>query len=238
MSGNEEKFDPILNLAIENGLLDDELVAEVREEQGRTGHSIRDLLLDMEIASEDEILGMLSAYQGCDVIDLSKFDIPPDTIQSIPPRVARMYSVIPVYDSGDMVQLATFDLVDPQTADELAFVLTRDVTFVLGRKNDILTRIKSFYGEDDSDSVNDLLTSLEDEIEDSDVPLENEDGLTDSTPVKRFVNLVLFQAVNDRASDIHFEPFEKDFRIRYRVTVRFMRCLRPNETQCPRFSPY
>ncbi len=217
MSGNEEKFDPILSLATENGLIDDQLAAEIREEQSRTGHSIRDLLLDMEIASEDEILGMLSAYQGCDVIDLSKFDIPPDTIQSIPARVARMYSVIPVFDSGDMVQLATFDLVDPQTADELAFVLTRDVSFVLGRKGDILTRIKSYYGEDDSDSVNDLLSSLEDEIEDSDLPLEDGEDLTDSTPVKRFVNLVLFQAVNDRASDIHFEPFEKEFRIRYRV---------------------
>ena len=217
MPETEQKFDPILDLAIQNGFVDDQMVAELREEQQRTGHQMRDLLLDMEVASEEEILAMLAAYQGCDVIDLAGFEIPPDTVQSIPARIARMYNVIPVYESVNMVQLASFDLVDPQMADELAFVLNRDVSFVLGRKADIQTRIKSYYGEDDSDSVNDLLSSLEDEIQEGDEVSGDDEGLADSTPVKRFVNLVLFQAVNDRASDIHFEPFEKEFKIRYRV---------------------
>ena len=104
MPETEQKFDPILDLAIQNGFVDDQMVAELREEQQRTGHQMRDLLLDMEVASEEEILAMLAAYQGCDVIDLAGFEIPPDTVQSIPARIARMYNVIPVYESVNMVK--------------------------------------------------------------------------------------------------------------------------------------
>jgi type IV pilus assembly protein PilB len=107
--------------------------------------------------------------------------------------------------------------------DELMFVLTRDVSFVMAREEDCQTFINQFYG-DDSAAVTDMLSALESEIEESDALLigdeEDELGIEEaagSTPVIRFVNLVLYQAVNDRASDIHFEPFEKEFKIRYRV---------------------
>ena len=104
------------------------------------------------------------------------------------------------------------------------FVLTRDVSFVLAREEDVQTCINQFYG-DDSDAVNDMLSALESEIEEVGDTLDagdedDEKGIEEaagSTPVIRFVNLVLYQAVNDRASDIHFEPFEKEFKIRYRV---------------------
>jgi len=105
------------------------------------------------------------------------------------------------------------------------FVLTRDVSFVLAREDDVRTCMNQFYG-DDSDAVNKMLSALESEIEEVGDALstvgagEDEKGLEEaagSTPVIRSVNLVLYQAVNDRASDIHFEPFEKEFKIRYRV---------------------
>ncbi len=108
--------------------------------------------------------------------------------------------------------------------DELMFVLTRDVTFAFAREEDVKTSINQFYG-DDSDAVNEMLSALESEIEEVGESLslageDDEAGLEDvaeSKPVVQFVNLVLFQAVNDRASDIHIEPFEKEFKIRYRV---------------------
>ena len=217
MSDTDQPFDPILDLAVQNGLVDEETVAEIREEQQRTGHQTRELLIDMGIATEEDILGMMAVYQGCDIVDLAGHEIPPDTVQAIPATVARMHNVIPVYADGNVLQLASFDLIDPQTADELAFVLNRDVTFVLGRKSDITTRIRSYYGEEDSDSVNDMLASLEDELEGGEGAIaddEDDESVAGTTPVIRFVNLVIYQAVNDRASDIHFEPFEKEFRIR------------------------
>jgi type IV pilus assembly protein PilB len=107
--------------------------------------------------------------------------------------------------------------------DELMFVLARDITFVLAREKDVVNLVNEYYG-DDSDTVTEMLSNLETVIE-QDVSLGAADGadeksieeLAGAAPVVRFVSLVLYQAIKDRASDIHFEPFEKEFRIRYRV---------------------
>jgi type IV pilus assembly protein PilB len=112
----------------------------------------------------------------------------------------------------------------PSKLDELMFVLSRDVSLVLAREEDIRAHVNQLYG-DDSASVTEMLSALESEIEATDKLMElgatvDDRGIEEaagSAPVIRFVNLVLYQAVQDRASDIHFEPFENEFKIRYRV---------------------
>ncbi|MDA1045065.1 MAG: ATPase, T2SS/T4P/T4SS family, partial [Verrucomicrobia bacterium] len=134
-----------------------------------------------------------------------------------------MYNCLPVSTSNNSVEMVAYEIVSPQIMDELMFVLTRDVSFVFAREEDVKTSINQFYG-DDSDAVNDMLSALEVEMGEVGKGLalagEDDAGLVEvagSKPVVQFVNLVIFQAVNDRASDIHFEPFEKEFKIRYRV---------------------
>jgi type IV pilus assembly protein PilB len=136
-----------------------------------------------------------------------------------------MYNVVPVAADQHSVTLATFELLSPEVVDELMFVLTRDVNFVVAREEDIKTYLIRFYG-DESDSVTDMLSALETELEGTEELLEfgekvqeieDLEHAANLTPVVRFVNLVLYQAVKDRASDIHFEPFENEFKIRYRV---------------------
>ena len=78
---------------------------------------------------EDDLLGMMAAYQGCDVIDLSELTLDTDTVQSIPASVARMYNVLSVAADDTSVTLATSDLIDPRVSDELSFVLTKEVRF-------------------------------------------------------------------------------------------------------------
>ncbi len=217
-----EQFEPIIDLAINHGVMNEEQAQELREEHTRTGKSLRDLIVDMGYLEEDDLLSMMAAYQGCDVINLPATDIPPDVVHSIPASVARMYNVLPTAVGPGSITLAVSRLVDPQVMDELMFVLTRDVQFVLARDGDVRSRVNQFYG-DDSDTVTEMLTSLEAEIEASEEALsvgDDDDSAMEaagSAPVIRFVNLVMYQAVNARASDIHFEPFEKEFRIRYRV---------------------
>jgi len=216
--------DQLFDLVVEHAGLDAEQVAELREEHERSGKPYRNLVVDTGLLTEDEVLEIIAGYLGTSVVNLPATDIPHDAIESVPASVSRMYNVVPVSVVGNTVQLATFDLITPQVMDELMFVLTRDVTFVLAREEDIRTHINQFYG-DDSDAVNSMLAALEADMADVGDTLslrddEDEKGIEEaagSTPVIRFVNLVLYQAVNDRASDIHFEPFERDFRIRYRV---------------------
>ena len=215
-------YDPLVDLVVSNGIIDQQQAEELREEHKNTGKSIRTLLIDNGYVSEDDLLGMMAAYQGCDVIDLAVMSLDTDVIQGIPASVARMYNVLPVYATAGTITLATSDLIDPHVMDELMFVLTKDVQFVLARENDVRTRVTEYYG-DESATVADMLNSLESDLAlDTSLNVDDTDdkGLESAAaaaPVIRFVNLVLYQAVTDRASDIHFEPFETDFKIRYRV---------------------
>jgi type IV pilus assembly protein PilB len=134
-----------------------------------------------------------------------------------------MYNVIPIRTGTGAVTLATSTIIDPHAMDEIMFVLTKDVSFVMAREGDIHDRVTEYYG-DDSATVADLLTSLEGEISNDPSLAASEEvddkGIAEaagSAPIIQFVHLVLYNAVMARASDIHFEPFEKEFRIRYRV---------------------
>ncbi len=216
--------DQLLQFVYEQGLIDDDRAGTVVQEHEDNGKSVRHLLVDMEFIAEDELLDVIAGYHGSRVINLPATDIPPDVVHSVPASVARMYNVVPISLTNTAVELAVADLVSPEVMDELMFVLTRDVSFALCREEDLRTCINQFYG-DDSESVNELLSSIESEMEGVGERLNVGDGddikgiteAAEATPVVRFVNLVLYQAVNDRASDIHFEPFEKEFKIRYRV---------------------
>ncbi|NLL84269.1 MAG: Flp pilus assembly complex ATPase component TadA [Lentisphaerae bacterium] len=213
----------MIEVAIANGLIDAEQVAELHDEKERSGKTIRQLLLDGDFVMEDDLLAMMAAYQGCEVIDLSTVQIPQTVIKSVPANVARMHNVVPVTSTANSVTLATSTIIDPFIMDEVLFVLAKDVTYVMARESDIRSRITEYYSTDNI-TVSDMLDNLEGELS-ADISLsetgdDDEEGMEElaaAAPVIRFVNLVLYQAVTDRASDIHFEPFEKEFRIRYRV---------------------
>lgn len=215
--------DPLLQLALDQRALTPAQVQEILDERQQTGKPVQTLLVDLGLMTEAQVLEMIAGYLGSRVINLPATDIPPDVIRSVPASVARMYNVVPVAATPQSVELAVSYLVTPQIMDELMFVLTREVSFVIAREEDVRNCVNQFYG-DASETVTEMLSALESEIERSEDVLklgeEDEKGLEEaagSAPVIRFVNLVLYQAVNDRASDIHFEPFEKEFKIRYRV---------------------
>lgn len=219
-----EYKDPLLQQLFEDQLITPKQAEELLDEHERMGKPIRELLADLDIMNEDDVMQVIARQLGTEVIDLAHLSIPNEVIRAVPSSVARMYNVVPVRLDSHAVVFATFDLPNPQVIDELTFVLTRDISFVVAREADIKGCLNQFYG-DDSDSVNDMLSALETELET--VGQLSPTGLKDETleieqaanqaPVIRFVNLILYQAVKDKASDIHFEPFENEFKIRYRV---------------------
>ena len=239
MSDINKPLDPLLDLLVQNGVLDDAQVDTILEEsKNPTGKTLRQLLIDGEYVMEDDLLGMMAAYQGCDVIDLSELTLDTDTVQSIPASVARMYNVLSVAADDTSVTLATSDLIDPRVSDELSFVLTKEVRFVMAREEDVRARISQYYG-DDTDSVADMLKSLGSGM-DQDEALKSDpndvaslEGAANNNAVIKFVNLILYQGVVDRAADIHIEPFEKDFQIRYRVDGALYAMKAPDVSMAP-----
>jgi type IV pilus assembly protein PilB len=232
-------FDPLIDLLVQNGVLDEEQIAVLREEQQNSGgKSFRQILIDGGYLMEEDLLSMMAAYQGCDVIDLASMTLDTDTVNSIPASIARMYNVLCVAADELSVTLATSNLIDPKVSDEVSFALTKEVRFVMAKEEDVTSRISQYYG-DESSSVADMLAGLGEGLTaDENVSADPNDvasleGAANNNAVIRFVNLVLYQGVVDRASDIHIEPFEKDFKIRYRVDGALYEMKAPDVSMAP-----
>ncbi len=232
-------FDPLLDLLKQNGFLDDEQIDVILDEQKNDGgKSTRQLVIDGGYVTEDDLLGMMAAYQGCEVIDLANMELDADTVNAIPASIARIYNVLCVAVDDTSVTLATANLVDPRVSDEVSFALAKEVRFVMAREQDVNERISQHYG-DASDSVADMLKNLGEGL-DGDETLKSDpndvaalEGAANNNAVVKFVNMILYQGVVDRAADIHIEPFEKDFKIRYRVDGALYEVKAPDVSMAP-----
>ncbi len=212
--------DQLLDQLTKNGQLSAESGEEVIDEHERTGKSIRKVLLDLGYLTEEELLAQTGLIMGTHVIDLARTRIDKDVYRTIMPSTARMYNVVPVEAESGSVVLATSHLITHEVLDDLIFLLDCDIRFVLAPEADVTAHIREHYGED-YDSVDEIFEALGEAGELGGGPDSGDEEVSDeqinAAPVVRFVNLVVHQAVKDRASDIHFEPFERDFKIRYRV---------------------
>ena len=232
-------FDPLLDLLKQNGFLDDEQISVILDEQKNDGgKSTRQIVIDGGYVEEDDLLGMMAAYQGCEVVDLAAMELDGDTVTAIPASIARMYNVLCVGVDDTSVTLATANLVDPRVSDEVSFALTKEVRFVMAREKDVNDRISQHYG-DASDSVADMLKNLGEGL-DGDESLKSDpndvaalEGAANNNAVVKFVNMILYQGVVDRAADIHIEPFEHDFKIRYRVDGALYEVKAPDVSMAP-----
>jgi len=219
----EETSNPLLALIKELSLIDDLQYEEVLGEFKRSGKPVSQILQDFGVMDLDTILQVMADHLGTQVVKLDR-DLPPDLIKLFPANTARMYQCLPVNLNNGTLQVALVDPLNPSRADELGFLVKKDIQLVVADPVQIQRSIDKYYPED-SDSVSDILKELgEDETiaKEAKALATSDDasmvaGLANEAPIVRFVNLVLFQAVQDRASDIHFEPFETEFRIRYRV---------------------
>ena len=222
---SDEISNPLLALVKEQGMLDDLQYEEVVGELKRSGKSMFQILQDFGIMNADDILQVQANYLGVEVVSLKGMEIPKAALATIPGNSAKMYRCVPVSLEGNTLRLAFEDPMDPGKIDEVGFVAKKDIQLVVVHPAEIQAALDKYYGEESSEDVDKILAELggDDKItEEATFAAETSDedllaSLANEAPIVRFVNLVLFQAVKDRASDIHFEPFETEFRIRYRV---------------------
>jgi type IV pilus assembly protein PilB len=216
--------DPLLALIKERGLIDDLQFEEVQQEITRTGKSSGEVLSDFGLVDTDTQLQIIAESIGTEVVSLDTVQFTPELLKLIPAGTARMYQCVPVEDFGTALRVALANPMNPGAVDEIAYIVRKEVQPVVADPKAIEKAISRHYG-DDSEGVDDILKELgaDTEIakEASEAAASEDAGamgdLANEVPIVRFVNLVLFQAIQDRASDIHFEPFEDEFKIRYRV---------------------
>jgi type IV pilus assembly protein PilB len=220
----EDISNPLLALIREQGLIDDLQYEEVVAELKRNNTPVIQLLQDFGIMKLDDILHVIAGHIGAEVVSLQGLEFPPALLQTVPAKVAQMYHCLPVAMNNGTVQVALADPLDPGKSDEIHFAIKRDVQIVVADPAEITKAVDRLYGQ--SEASGDFAEILKELGSDADIAREVDEAAEDAkqlenlaneAPIVKFVSLVLQQAIQDRASDIHFEPFETDFRIRYRV---------------------
>lgn len=206
------------DILIANEVCTEKQLAEVIEEHERTGTPLQELLVDFGIFTKEELLEQIAHSLGTEVYDLSDLEIPEETINLITPENARMLGVLPIQFDGTTLYAALRSPLNYQTVDELRFILGHDVAVVVAPEEQIEKGIEKYYPNDNANAA-DLLAEMDmQDIGDAEELSEDEiQTAANDAPIVRFVDAVLYQAIKDKASDIHFEPFEHEFKIRYRV---------------------
>lgn len=211
----------VAELFIEQHVLQPSQAEDVLSEAQLNGKTIAQAMIDGGFVDEHGFYQSIADALGTEFVDLRDKEIPPAILKMIPSGLARLHRALPIGLSGKTLRIALADPLDPRAAEDLRFALGKDVDVVVAPTEQIENRIKEHYGTDTS-SMEEVLKQLGQagemlQIRGDDGNAAAVEAEANATPIIRFVDLILYQAIQDRASDIHFEPFENEFKIRYRV---------------------
>ena len=206
--------DVTLDVFINNGMIDRSLAKEVKEEMSNSGKELWETLIDFGIiGAPEDFWSIIATEVGAQYIQLEGFVPPPDLLALIPAAQARLLGALPIeYREGEGLYVCLEDPLNPQTVDDLRVATGHDIYLYVAADYEVRARIAECYGGADA-AMGDLLSEL------NNMSVGSQDGMDEANaaPVIKFVNLVITQAIKEKASDIHLEPFEKEFKIRYRV---------------------
>lgn len=210
----------VAEIFVEQRVLHPSQAEDVLTEANLNGKSILQAMVDSGFVDQNRFYRTIAEALGADYVDLDKIQISPAILKMVPSGLARLHRALPIGLSANTLRLALADPLDPRSAEDLRFALSKDIEVVVAPTDQIAGRIKEHYGSDIA-TMEEVLQHLGEAGEmlqiggvESAVAVEAQ---ANTTPIIRFVDLILYQAIHDCASDIHFEPFENEFRIRYRV---------------------
>jgi len=217
-----QNADYILELLTDNGLLDSEQIDEGWEKVSASDGKldIIDALKELEYIDENEMLAVLSQEYGLDTLDLDAYQIPTEVIDRISDEIAKQYKIVPVMMHDDMLTIAMSDPTDMETIDSLRYILGCDVDAVISPLKQIAKKLDHHYG-----TVEESVEGFLDEINEGDIESQLIEGMEkdgekleeDDAPIIKLATLIIVEAYKKKVSDIHLEPLEKRYRVRYRL---------------------
>lgn len=203
-----------LDVFINNGLVDKSVAKDVKDEMANSGKELWETLIDFGIiGSPEDFWNVIATEVGAQYISLKDFTPPQEVLSMLPAAQARLHGALPIeYREGEGLYVCLEDPLDPQTVDDLRIATGKDIYLYVAADYEVRARLTECYGGAEA-AMGDLLNSL------SSLSIGSQDGTEEANaaPVIKFVNLVITQAIKEKASDIHLEPFENEFKIRYRV---------------------
>ena len=207
-------------------ITDDQLEMLVEEQAQNPGQLIGRVAEDMGLISDDELIQALGEQFGLNHVDIEGVVPPESARESVSDAMAQLYRVIPLQLNENVLTLATCDPQNLSMQDELRRFLGYDIRLLVATESQILKSIDKFFNEE-SESIEKIISDLENDDDlkkatealsaDGPINLSDVNELVESAPVRKLLNMVLLLAIKDHASDIHFEPFVDEFRIRIKA---------------------
>jgi type IV pilus assembly protein PilB len=206
-------------------------VQEALQAQKKEGGQIGQILVRTGYITEAQLMLALGRQSGMEVVDLSEFTPQPEATEKVDEAIARPFSFVPLTFDGKLLTVAMADPMNKSALDDVRFTANCDVKGVVADADQIAKAIEKAYGKEEA-VMSTILREIEEGVE-SPAPtksrqeavgrggvvtdLADAEQMANSAPVRKLLNFILYQAIRDRASDIHLEPFEDEFKIRYRV---------------------
>ena len=205
----------LVELFQSRGLIDRSLAQDILSEIEHSGKEVAEILADFQvIGSRDDVWPIVASELGTEVVDIRTWTPPEALLALVPAGTARLHGALPIKFDETGLYVALVDPLNPQTVEDLRFALGREIHVLIAPDYLVEQKINDCYGGEGK-AMEDILSQLE--LGGGSVSAADLEAEANSAPIIRYVDLVLYQAIKEKASDIHFEPFEKDFKIRYRV---------------------
>lgn len=209
-------------ILLRRGIVSLDQLSEAERMARESNKKPADCLIQLQYATGEEVMRAMAEHHKLEYVDLKEIPIPENVIELVPESVARENTILPMREDEESLVVIMSDPMDIETIDKLRFILNRRVDVALAPKENIVEAINRYYGQEEGESADSMLQEFTDTAIDftetegesagsSEVVDEN------SAPVIRLVQLMITEAVQLRASDIHVEPFENRVRIRYRI---------------------
>jgi len=212
----DDHSDLIREIALEAGLVDQTQADEIWESHATTGKPFADSLIDAGLADRPSLLQAVADHLHVQYYSVVPAEPEAEMIRLLKPAQAHKYMVVPVADEAGKLTLLAKDPFNYGAVSELTFILQRDIELAVADPEQVEAGVLRSYGEAAATSMDELFGEFE-QVESGPATEDDVANQANQAPIIRFVDLVLQEAVKAKASDIHFEPFEDQFRIRYRI---------------------
>jgi type IV pilus assembly protein PilB len=201
------------DILLEGGLVSPTQLEAAYEEQQRVGRALGRVLIEQGVLTESQLVAALATQIGLRFVDLSEFSVDGSAIGRVPGTVCRRHSAMPIGFEDGKLLVAMADPANVFAIDDIRSLTGMDVKPVVATRADIAAAIDRYYRADsDLDDISAVLDAQEEEDE-----LSKVKEIVEDAPIVKYVNLLITQAIQDRASDIHLEPTEHDLRVRFRI---------------------
>ncbi|MHC4694641.1 MAG: GspE/PulE family protein [Planctomycetota bacterium] len=215
-------------ILIKMGVLTREKVHECLKIQKQRKGSVQigQIFLELGLIDEKQLQIALAAQRGMEYVNLGEVDIPLDVVEKVPAQMAKTYHIVPIHYNQERNEL-TIVLDNPdnfRATDDLSTLMGFKVTAKVTDQKAVESALNKYYETQGEENINELISEIQGDTflaefdgRNQSIDLDELKELSESNPVKKLLNLVLLQAIRDKASDIHFEPFENEYKMRYRI---------------------